>query len=223
VKYEYRKITPEEREDVLRQRRERGYPLHAPPHPFRQAGYYLITAANFEHAPIMRAPERRTEFESRLLEAMNDIRADAVGWVILPNHYHILVGVESLDQVSAALKQLHGSTSREWNLADGQTGKRRVWYKFSDRRIRSNDRSHDLRRYRGSDRSDDLSRDYNEAHFYRALNYIHYNPVKHGYVTDPYDWPWLSLSNYLEAHGREWLREKWKTCPPGDFGKGWDD
>lgn len=197
--YEYRKLTPKEREEVLRQRRERGYPLHAPPHPFRRAGYYLITAANFEHAPIMGAPERRTEFESRLLEAMNSIRADAAGWVILPNHYHFLAGVESLDQVSAALKQLHGNTSREWNLADGQTGKRKVWYKFSDRMIRD------------------------EAHFFRALNYIHHNPVKHGYVTDPYEWPWLSLNNYVETHGRDWLREKWKAYPPQDFGKGWDD
>ena len=39
--YEYRKLTPEEREAVLRQRRECGYPRHAPPHPFREAGRYL--------------------------------------------------------------------------------------------------------------------------------------------------------------------------------------
>jgi len=197
--YRYRQLTLEEREEILRQRRERGYPLHAPPHPFRQAGYYLITAANFEHVPIMATPARRTEFEARLLEAMQGIQADVVGWVVLPNHYHVLVGVESLDWVSAALKGLHGSTSREWNMADGQTGKRRVWYKFTDRMIRA------------------------EAHYYRALNYIHYNPVKHKYLTDPYEWPWSSVHNYFDTQGREWLRQTWKVYPPGDFGEGWDD
>lgn len=197
--YEYRKLSPEKRQEVVRQRRARGYPLHAPPHPFRQAGAYFITAANFEHVPIMADPGRRTEFEARLLASVHAINADVFGWVILPNHYHILLGVDSLDLVSAALKQLHGSTSREWNLADGQTGKRQVWYKFHDRMIRD------------------------EAHFYRVLNYIHINPVKHGYVSDPYEWPWLSLSNYLDAHGREWLRERWRQHPPGDFGRGWDD
>jgi putative transposase len=197
--YEYRKLTPEEREEVLRQRRKCGYPLHAPPHPFRLAGYYLITAANFEHAPIMNNAKRRTDFEARLLDAMQNIQADVVGWVILPNHYHILIGVGSLDWVSAALKPLHGTTSREWNRADAQTGKRQVWYKFSDQMIR------------------------NEAHHYRALNYIHINPVKHGYVTDVSEWPWSSVHNYFDTNGREWLREKWKTHPPGDFGKGWDD
>jgi putative transposase len=199
--YEYRKLTPEEREFVLNQRRALGYPLHAPPHPFRDAGRYLISAANFEHVPIMASPDRRTEFETRLLAIMEEIHGEVYGWNVLPNHYHILLGVDSLDLVSAALKQLHGATSREWNLADGQTGQRRVWYKFADRTIR------------------------NDAHFYCALNYVHYNPVKHGYTSDPYEWPWSSLTNYLAAgRGREWLRETWKTYRPGDdFGKGWDD
>jgi putative transposase len=199
--YEYRKMTPEERAEVVRQRRERGYPLHAPPHPFRQAGRYFITAANFEHVHIMAAPDRRTDFEARLLSAMSSIEAEVFGWVILPNHYHMLIGVDSLDDVSAALKQLHGTTSREWNLADGQTGIRQVWYRFTDRVIRD------------------------DRHFYHALNYIHINPVKHGYVGDPYEWPWSSVHAYAEAkgYGHEWLRAKWRAYPPGDFGKGWDD
>ena len=198
--YENRKLTPAEREDVLRKRREHGYPLHAPPHPFRDAGQYLITAANFEHAPIMASPERRTNFEARLLATMDGIRAVVYAWVVLPNHYHILLGVDALDQVSAALKQLHGTTSREWNLADEQTGQRRVWYKFTDRQVRD------------------------EAHFYYALNYVHYNPVKHGVAGEPYEWPWSSLNNYLDAHGRQWLRNTWQAHLPGDaFGQGWDD
>ena len=198
--YEYRKLSPEEREELLRIRRESGYPLHAPPHPYREAGYYLITAANFEHVPIMTSPERRTEFEIRLLSAMKEIQADIVCWVVLPNHYHILVSIVTLDSVFAALKQLHGATSREWNLADVQTGRRRVWYKFTDQIMR------------------------NEKHLHQAFNYVHYNPVKHGYVTDGYEWPWSSLSLYFESEGRDWLRARWKSNPPPqDLGKGWDE
>lgn len=198
--YEFRKLTPEQREEVIAQRRAMGFPLHAPPHPFRDEGYYLLTAANYEHARVMESPERRTEFEKRLLAAFQEIEADIVGWVVLANHYHVLAGVESLDAVSAALKQLHGSTSFEWNTADGLRGKRRVWYKFADRKIRDN------------------------AHYFRALNYIHFNPVKHGYVKDAYEWQWSSLSMYYEDHGRDWLREKWREfSPEPNFGKDWDD
>ena len=125
--HEYRKLTTEEREKVLSQRRELGYPLHAPPHPFRDAGRYLISAANFEHVQIITSPERRTDFESRLLTVMSDLQVEVYAWGVLPNHYHILLGVDALDKVSIVLKQLHGTTSREWNLADGQTGQRRVW------------------------------------------------------------------------------------------------
>jgi putative transposase len=197
--YEYRKMTPDEREAVMHERRERGYPWHAPPHPFRGPAQYLLSAANFEHHEIMAGASRRTDLEARLLEALRGIGAQVYGWVILPNHYHVLVGLQSLDLASAALKQLHGTTSRDWNIADGLTGKRRVWYKFSDRVIRG------------------------EAGFYRTLSYIHINPVKHGYVTDVYDWPWSSVHQYVEEHGRDWLRRRWTSYPPGDFGHGWDD
>ena len=148
----------------------------------------------------MNSPKRRTEFEARLLNAMKEIAKDLIAWVVLANHYHVLVYIKSLNNVSAALKHLHGSTSREWNIEDDLTGKRRVWYKFMDTYIR------------------------NEEHFHIAFNYIHYNPVKHGYVSDPYDWHWSSLSLYYQDMGEHWLREQWKTYrPPVDFGNGWDD
>lgn len=198
--YEYRKLSHKEREELVSYRRERGYPRHAPPHPFREAGAYMISAANFEHKDVMETSARRTEFETLLLNALQEIANELIAWVVLPNHYHFLATIQSLDHISPALKHLHGTTSRMWNLEDNLTGKRRVWYKFADTYIK------------------------NEAHFHFSFNYIHYNPVKHGYVSDPYDWPWSSLLIYYEDRGRDWLQEKWKAyTPPVDFGKGWDD
>src|SRR5262245_17109176 len=198
--YEYRKLSPKEREEIVNYRREYGYPLHAPPHPFRGNGVYLISAANFEHKAIMISPDRRTEFETRLLNAIKEITEDLIAWVVLPNHYHILIDVQLLDAISAALKHLHGTTSREWNIEDNLTSKRRVWYKFADTYIR------------------------NDSHLRMAFNYIHYNPVKHGYVSDPYDWPWSSLQMYYEDKGKDWLQEQWQAHKSTiDFGKGWDD
>ena len=197
MSYEYRRLTPKERLAIVEERRRRGYPLHGPPHPYREAGWYFITATNFEHVPIIEPAERRTEFEEKLLEGFQSIKAEVRGWVVLPNHYHILVGVRSLDNISAALKQLHGTTSRMWNLEDRLTGQRKVWYKFRDRYIR------------------------NEHHYYQALNYIHYNPMKHGYVESPYDWPWSSIHIYFDTFGRQWLRDQWSNYSIDDFGKSW--
>ena len=193
--YEYRQMTPEERAAVVEDRRSRGYPLHSPPHPYRGGGAYCITAANYEHIPIIEPATRRTAFEDQLLAALGAL-GEIAAWVILPNHYHILIVLDDFASLSAALKQLHGTNSRVWNLEDGLTGKRRVWYKFYDCQVR------------------------NEPHYYRALNYIHFNPVKHGYVTTPYDWPWSSVMRYVETFHREWLREQWKKYPPlfDDYG-----
>jgi putative transposase len=196
--YLYRQLTPEERKQVVRERQERGYPLHAPPHPSRGPGRYLITAANFEHRYLMDMPGRRTDFEARLLEQLHAQEAQVFAWVVLANHYHVLLQVTHLDNVSSALKRLHGATATEWNQADAETG-RQVWYHFNDRKIR------------------------NDQHFYRALNYVHYNPVKHGYVPVVYDWPWSSVHNYLDDRGREWLRKTWQAYRPERMGQGWDD
>lgn len=148
----------------------------------------------------MDTPKWRSVFEAQLLSAMQEVAQDIIAWVVLPNHYHVLINVRSLDDVSTALKHLHGRTSREWNIEDDLTGQRRVWYKFADSYIR------------------------NDKHLQLAFNYIHYNPIKHGYVSDPFDWPWSSLSMYYEDQGKDWLQEQWEACrPPDDFGKGWDD
>ena len=198
--YEYRKLSTTEREEIVKYRIGRGYPLHAPPHPFREAGAYLISVANFEHKAVMKSPQRRTEFETHLLNSLKEIVDNLIAWVVLPNHYHVLLYTQSLDDISATLKHLHGTTSRTWNLEDGLTGKRRVWYKFFDTCIR------------------------NEGHFHTAFNYIHYNPIKHGLVQDAYEWPWSSLSMYYDDKGRDWLKEHWQMYTPSvDFGNGWDD
>jgi len=135
-----------------------------------------------------------------LLEAMKDIQAEVIAWAILLNHYHILIEVESLVSVSAALKYLHGSTSRKWNLQDRLIEKHRGWYKFSDRLMHS------------------------EKQLNQTFNYIHYNPIKHGYTEDINEWPWSSFKLHEENQERDWLRGRWKTNPPPqELGRGWND
>ncbi len=197
--YEYRRMSAEEREAVMQQRRAAGYPLHAPPHFMEEGGRFLLTAANFEHKPIMASPQRRTDFEGRLLTEMRSAGVAVYAWVVLTNHYHVLVGAPALIAPLKVIQHVHGSTSRAWNLTDEETHRRRVWYQCTDRMIR------------------------NESHFQRALNYLHYNPIKHGYVEDAYEWPWSSLEAYRESRGREWLQAMWRSFPPDHFGLGWDD
>jgi putative transposase len=192
--YEYRKMTPEERLAVVNTRKSMGYPHHGPPHIAHGAGYFLISAAYYEHNPIMVSPDRRTKFEARIRNLANENDFDLHAWVILPNHYHILNYARDRKNIPPFMKRLHNGSSYEWNHEDGCVGKRKVWYQYFDRFIDS------------------------ETHYYQALNYIHYNPVKHGLVEDPYAWEWSSLGLYLEAEGRDWLRSTWSKYPPEKLG-----
>lgn len=53
-----------------------------------------------------------------------------------------------------------------------------------------------------------------EDDFERHFDYIHYNPVKHGYVRSPYEWKWSSFHRWVNA--RVYPHE-WGSCEELDF------
>jgi putative transposase len=117
---------------------------------------------------------------------------------VLPNHYHLLAVVTDLNRTVKCLGQLHGQTSRKWNLEDNRTG-RQCWYRCADRAIRS------------------------ERHMWATMNYVHHNPVKHGYVKKWKEWPFSSAASFLQSVAHERAAAIWRDHPVRDFGKGWDD
>ena len=54
------------------------------------------------------------------------------------------------------------------------------------------------------------------------FDYIHWNPVKHGYARHPGEWPHSSFRSYVEAG---WYPEEWRVDPETDrLGEGsWDE
>ncbi len=196
--YEYRKLTPEQRAELMQQRRERGYPPHSPPHPVSDQPFYLLTATCYDHKCHMRSESRRQQVLDALFEQFITGGVEIRAWAIVPNHYHLLVHVTDFKALGSMFRLVHGPTARQWNLEDGTPG-RKVWYRFTDRAIRS------------------------ERHYYTTLNYIHYNPVKHKWVKSPYGWAESSVHWYLEHYGREWLRDLWVSFPLRSYGRGWDD
>jgi putative transposase len=56
-----------------------------------------------------------------------------------------------------------------------------------------------------------------------ARNYIHHNPVKHGYVDKWEDWLYSSAGDFVAEVGRDAVLKEWKEYPVMDMGQGWDD
>jgi putative transposase len=196
--YEYRRLTPDERRKLVEERRLHGRPLHQPPHLALEQTYCLLTAACYNHHAHMQSPERRQAVLDLLFEQFIQRGMEIQAWVVLGNHYHLLAHVTELKALGDIFRRVHGRTSRDWNKEEETQG-RRVWYRYSDRAIRS------------------------EGHYYTTLNYIHYNPVKHKLVASPYAWTWSSVHWYREHYGRTWLRGLWRRYPLRDYGKSWDE
>ena len=195
--YDYRKWDSDKQAAALNERVAHGFPLHNPPHIPAPDTYRLITGACFEHKSILEAPGRLKWFEQELLGHLQQQSLKVAAWVVLPNHYHVLVKIPEMKDFSKAQGELHGRTSFEINSEDNERD-RQVWYRCSDRFMRS------------------------ERHYFTTLNYIHNNPVKHGCVDKWGDWAYSSFHWYLENKGRDWLIELWREYPVLNYGDKWD-
>ena len=198
--YIWRKLTEEQREEVLKWRKSHAQPWHAPPHrPNYGQRQFLLTGACYEHAHhIGFSPPRMDKFAASLLAVFQQEAAQTVAWCVLPNHYHALVETSNVLGLLHELGQLHGRTSHAWNGEENRRG-RKVFYRATERYMRS------------------------ERHFLATLNYVHHNPVRHGYAQLWTEWPWSSAPNYLEQTGRAEAERIWKEYPIRGYGRKWDD
>ncbi len=197
--YEWRKMTPEDRERVLAMRKSLERPWHSPPHlDFEGERQYLISAACYEHEPVIgKSPERMSEWEKDLLNTCREFSSNIYAWCILPNHYHLLLKTQRIRVLRLQLGRLHGRSSFTWNGEDQRRG-RKVWHNCFERPMRS------------------------ERHFWATVNYVHHNPVHHRYVEQWQEWPWSSAAEFLQQVGRDRAEHIWRDYPILDYGKKWD-
>jgi putative transposase len=198
--YLWRSLNHKQRQELLAQRKRNQLPWHSPPHRNSdRSSSYMFTAACYEHrSHIGLNPERMRDFENQFLNLLNGQCDHLIAWVVLPNHYHFLADVQNAISITKHPGKLHGRTACAWNQEEGTSG-RKVWFGVTETVMKS------------------------DRHFWATLNYIHHNPVKHGYVERWQDWPFSSAQVYLESMGKDEAAHIWRTYPITNYGKGWDD
>ena len=196
--YLWRQLNEQQRRELVAFRSFNGRPWHSPPHRESQNGRYLFTAACFEHRHIIGgSPQRMADFQGVLTRTFETHCEEIYAWCVLPNHYHVLALTRALPELLDAIGQMHGRTAFHWNGEDGARG-RKVWFNCVETAMKS------------------------DRHFWATMNYVHHNPVHHGYVRHWQDWPFSSGGALLERCGREEAAKLWKTYPVRDYGKAWD-
>jgi putative transposase len=159
-----------------------------PPHLYLEDTWYMLTAAVHMHAPILVSDTKKALVRDTLRHLHPEFGCTLRAWVILDDHYHLLLKFAEGQQLPAFIQRLHGSTARQINLWDATPG-RKVWYSYWDTCLRS------------------------EQDMWTRFNYIHSNPVKHGYVSHPDAWPYSSYHYYLRTRGSAWLADSYERYP----------
>lgn len=134
----------------------------------------FITAVCSHRRPFLRDPTMKEQLLEIMREVKREIAFCMLGYVILDDHFHWLilpVDPTSYPRIMQAVKlRFTRRSSIGCESSHKQLWQRRYW----DHLIRS-------------------QRDLN-----RHLDYIHYNPVKHGYTKGPADYGWSSYKQYLK-------------------------
>lgn len=158
---------------------------------FRRAyvpgGTFFFTVVTYRRRPIF----LQTRPRGILRGAITSVRAkrpfDLLALVLLPDHLHCLWALPPDDQdFSTRWRRIKEGFTRRYLAAGGpeaavtsgqaRKGLRGVWQqRFWEHTIR------------------------NERDFQRHMDYIHYNPVKHGHTVCPHAWAWSTFANWVKA------------------------
>jgi len=166
--------------------------IHRPPHVYLDNMRYFITAGTFHKKSLWNNKAKVSRLAFLLRETSGRYNINLYAWIILSNHYHLLLKTSRGEELVKFFRKLHSDSAGYLNWLEN-TPSRRVWYQYWDRCIR------------------------NEKDFWIRFNYIHQNAVKHGLVEKMGDYGFSTYKEYLEKNGTEWMVDCFEQYPIIDF------
>lgn len=152
---------------------------------FRPGGTFFFTVVTAGRARILTSDSARRMLHEAFAECARSRPFVQVASVLLPEHLHEIWTLPDGDSdYSTRWRQIKTAFTRRYLAASGderavtadhdRQGRRGVWQaRFYEHTLRD---EADLRNY---------------------LDYIHYNPVKHGHATCPHAWAWSSFHRFV--------------------------
>jgi putative transposase len=163
--------------------------------------YHFITFSCYRRRPKLGTAHARSVFEHSLEQVRISYRIQIFGYVVMPEHVHLLVSEPGDKILATAIQALKQSVSRRLALRSGEA----FWQaRYYDMNIWSQKKK------------------------IEKLRYIHRNPVKRELCDGPQDWRWSSFLHYatgwvgtveIESAWTKWLRRDGRllmagTTPP---------
>ncbi len=143
---------------------------------YLNGGCYFFTVVTYKRQQIL----TQANNAELLKQALNHVKKTHLfflhAMVILPNHFHCLLKQPEKDfDYSTRIRLIKSHFSKAINLSFNEHLKKPVWQqRFWEHYIR------------------------HETDWKKHMDYIHYNPVKHGYVKAARDWPHSTFHAWVE-------------------------
>ena len=135
---------------------------------------HFVTFSCYRRRPLLDSPSRRALFERALEDARRGYRFFVTGYVVMPEHVHLLISEPERRQLATAIQAMKQSVARRLAARSAEPFWQPRYYDFNV---------------------------WSEHKRIEKLKYMHRNPVKRGLVSRAEDWPWSSFLHY--ATGRE--------------------
>ena len=135
---------------------------------------HFLTFSCYHRAPLLGAPMARDLFEQTLERTRQWYGFYICGYVVMPEHVHLLVSEPERRPLCTAIQMLKQNVARSLpGLVSDQPFWQTRYYDFNV---------------------------WSEEKRIQKLRYMHRNPVKRGLVEKPKDWMWSSFRHYVSGY-----------------------
>ncbi|MDM3871765.1 transposase [Porticoccus sp. W117] len=166
---------------------------------YQTGGTYFFTLVTDQRQPILTQPNSIPMLRLAFHKTLKKYPCQLSDIVVLPDHVHFILELPESDcDFSLRIRLIKSYFSKSINTATNDQDKVSVWQKrFWEHCIRD---KNDLNRHR---------------------DYLYFNPVKHGLVDVPADWPYSSFKRAVENgfYEENWGRQEPKSIFGFEFGE----
>lgn len=168
----------------------------------RQRHYYglnhlhFITASTYRRANLFESERFRCHFLSTLAELRLEMDFKIIGYVLMPDHFHLLVWPSQRADPSRIIQSLKERTAR-FILKNLQENRQSLWCRKMLDRLTLPSTIHLHGPFRVWQRRFYDLNVWSEKKRREKLDYMHGNPVKRGLAASPDQWPWSSFRFYF--------------------------
>ena len=155
---------------------------------------HFITTSTHRRVRLFDSPRFRERFIETLDQLRNEFDFRLVGYVLMPEHFHLLISPGKAHGPSRIVGSLKQRTAR--HIIENLKRFEEPWCRRMLEKMVLPETAHDESTYRVWQRRFYDFNVWSESKRLEKLQYMHGNPVKRRLVANPVDWPWSSWRFY---------------------------